>query len=283
MAIMNFTPDSFSNTTQDTPDMKLDRAYLPELARLHTENGIDIFDVGGQSSRPNAEDITAEEEISRVVPPIEQIRTQSNGLISIDTYRSPVAEAAVKAGADIINDISAGALDDNMLPLMAHLGKTVCLMHMRGTPATMQSKENLNYDPKGLIPSIGDELRDRVEAAMAAGVRRWRIILDPGIGFSKNTAQNLEIIRRFDELRYWPGLEGLPWLVGVSRKRFIGEITGVDVPRERVWGTAAAVAAAVQAGADIVRVHDANEMAQVAAMSDAIWRDYRRSQKAVFT
>jgi 2-amino-4-hydroxy-6-hydroxymethyldihydropteridine diphosphokinase/dihydropteroate synthase len=154
---------------------------------------------------------------------------------------------------------------------MASLGKTVCLMHMRGTPATMNKLTD--YSPEGLIPTIAQELLQRVAAAEAAGIRRWRIILDPGIGFAKTGTQNLEILRRMEELRDWPGLRGLPWLLGSSRKNFIGKITGVKEPRERVWGTAATVAAAIQGGADIVRVHDVFEMGQVVKMSDAIWRN----------
>jgi 2-amino-4-hydroxy-6-hydroxymethyldihydropteridine diphosphokinase/dihydropteroate synthase len=189
--------------------------------------------------------------------------------ISIDTYRSSVAEALDEVGIDIINDISAGQMDPNMLPTMARLGKTVILMHMRGTPETMNSRTAY---PDGLISTIAKELLERVAAAEAAGIYRWRIILDPGIGFAKTSEQNLEILRRFDELRDWPGLRGLPWLVGSSRKNFVGKITGVEEASRRVWGTAATVAAAVQGGADIVRVHDVKEMTQVAKMSDAIWR-----------
>ena len=141
---------------------------------------------------------------------------------------------------------------------------------MRGTPATMD--DLVDYSPDGVIPTIAKELLARIAAAEEAGVRRWRIILDPGIGFAKTQSQNLEILRGLDELRRWPGLRGLPWLVGSSRKRFVGHITGVKEPKDRVWGTAATISAAVQGGADIVRVHDVKEMAQVAKMSDAIWR-----------
>lgn len=144
-------------------------------------------------------------------------------------------------------------------------------MHMRGNPATMNKLTK--YNPEGLIPTIAQELLQRVAAAEEAGIRRWRIILDPGIGFAKTGAQNIEILRRIDELRDWPGLRGLPWLLGSSRKNFVGKITGVKEPKDRVWGTAATVAAAVQGGADIVRVHDVPEMSQVVKMADAIWRN----------
>jgi 2-amino-4-hydroxy-6-hydroxymethyldihydropteridine diphosphokinase/dihydropteroate synthase len=182
-----------------------------------------------------------------------------------------VAKKAIMAGAHIVNDISGGLLDPYMLKTLARLGCTVILMHMRGTPETMMEKRFTTY--KGdLIATVGNELRERISAAEAAGIRRWRIILDPGIGFAKNQEQNLELLRRFNELREYPGLEGLPWVVGVSRKSFIGRITGVQEPKDRTWGTAGAVTAAVQGGADIVRVHDVDEMAKVVRMADAIWR-----------
>ena len=229
-----------------------------------------IWDVGGQSTAPGVKEVSVAEETKRVVDTIEEISDCFGELaISVDTYRASVAEAAVKAGATIINDVSAGAMDPDMLPTMARLGVTVILMHMRGTPQTMSG---LTSYPRGLIPTIAEELLERVAAAEAAGIRRWRIILDPGIGFAKTAEQNLKILQRFDELRDWPGLRGLPWLVGSSRKSFIGKITGVEKPSERTWGTAVTVAAAIQGGADVVRVHDVKEMTQVIEMSDAIWR-----------
>jgi 2-amino-4-hydroxy-6-hydroxymethyldihydropteridine diphosphokinase/dihydropteroate synthase len=189
--------------------------------------------------------------------------------ISVDTYRSSVAAAALDAGAHIINDVSAGTMDPGMLKLVAERGATICLMHMRGTPATMTS---LTDYPQGLLPTIARELEERIAAAESAGIRRWRIILDPGIGFAKTQDQNLEILRHMEILRDWPSLRGLPWLLGSSRKGFVGKITGVAEARERTSGTAATVTAAVQGGADIVRVHDVQEMSQVVRMSDAIYR-----------
>lgn len=144
------------------------------------------------------------------------------------------------------------------------------MMHMRGTPETMNK---LTDYPEGVINGVGKELLARVREAEVAGIRRWRIMLDPGIGFAKTQAQNLELLRRFPELRDFEGLKGFPWVVGASRKGFIGKITGVEEASERKWGTAAAVTAAVQGGADVVRVHDVGEMGQVAKMADAIWRD----------
>ncbi|KAE8441885.1 hypothetical protein EG329_004191 [Mollisiaceae sp. DMI_Dod_QoI] len=279
MAIFNMTPDSFSDGGLHFSNSKVVQKPSPEyvLAERLVKvigSGATIIDIGGQSTAPGAPEVNEQEEISRVVPVIQLAKEVFKGpkcpLISIDTYRASVAEAAVKAGADIINDVSAGNLDAETLNTVARLGKTICLMHMRGTPATMNTLTD--YSPDGLIPTIAKELLERVAAAEGAGIRRWRIILDPGIGFAKTLDQNLEILRRFDELRDWPGLRGLPWLVGSSRKRFIGHITGVKKAEKRVWGTAATVAAAIQGGADIVRVHDVDPMVQVAKMSDAIWR-----------
>ena len=266
MAILNVTPDSFSDGGRHDPT-----DLSGTILRL-IRSGASIIDIGGQSTAPGREEVTAEEEASRVLPAIELIRSMPEArdvVISVDTYRASVADKAIASGADIINDVSAGLLDPDMLPTVARLGKTICLMHMRGTPRTMNK---LNSYPDGLIPTVASELLERVAAAEAAGIRRWRIILDPGIGFAKDQDQNLELLRRLDDLRHWPGLENFPWLVGSSRKNFVGKITGVDEPSERVWGTAATVAAAVQGGADVVRVHDSGEMAMVAKMSDAIWR-----------
>ncbi|SPN98584.1 probable multifunctional folic acid synthesis protein [Cephalotrichum gorgonifer] len=266
MGILNITPDSFSDGGITTPENLVERL-------LHfAQSGATMIDVGGQSTSPGTPEATLEEELGRVIPVIKLARKlpqTARMTLSVDTYRAAVAEAAVAAGADIVNDVSAGQLDPAMLPLVAHLGKTVCLMHMRGDPRTMAS---LTDYPEGLIPTIATDLLARVAEAEAAGIRRWRIVLDPGIGFAKTGDQNLEILRELDTLRRWPGLEGIPWLVGSSRKGFVGAVTGVKTPGERVWGTAATVTAAVQGGADIVRVHDVDEMGLVAKMSDAIWR-----------
>jgi 2-amino-4-hydroxy-6-hydroxymethyldihydropteridine diphosphokinase/dihydropteroate synthase len=279
MAIFNITPDSFSDGglhfKNSTVVKKSPSEYqLAERLIECVEDGATIIDIGGQSTAPGAPEVTSAEEISRVIPTIELVKavfkSPKRPLISVDTYRAAVAEAAINAGADIINDVAAGELDPEMLRTVARLGKTICLMHMRGTPATMNNLTD--YTPNGLIPTIAQELLSRVAAAEDAGIRRWRIILDPGIGFAKTIDQNLEILRRMDELREWPGLKGLPWLLGSSRKRFIGHVTGVKKAEKRTWGTAATVVAAIQGGADIVRVHDVGPMVQVAKMADAIWR-----------
>ncbi|KAF5657960.1 dihydropteroate synthase [Fusarium heterosporum] len=266
MGILNLTPDSFSDGGRH------DRDNIAQTVVNMVKNGTSIIDIGGQSTAPGRPEVSAEEEASRVVPAVQLIRSLPEArdvAISVDTYRASVAEQAIANGADIINDVSAGLLDPQMLSTVARLEKTICLMHMRGTPQTMKK---LTSYPDGLIPTVASELLERVAAAEAAGIRRWRIILDPGIGFAKTGEQNLEILRRLEELRYWPGLEGLPWLVGSSRKAFVGRITGVTDPAQRTWGTAATVAAAVQGGADVVRVHDTTEMSMVAKMADAIWR-----------
>lgn len=268
MSILNVTPDSFSDGGQNDPD---DLASIKETVLSHIRAGAEIIDVGGQSSRPHADSISVSEELARVIPVIKMIRSlkeASHVAISIDTYRAAVADAAVKSGADIVNDISAGVLDPDMLSTVARLGCTICLMHLRGNPENMT--QLAHYDD--VVETVGKELLARVEAAEKAGIRRWRIILDPGIGFAKKEKHNLEILRRFEILRSIDGLEGLPWLIGTSKKQFIGRITGVRTASERRWGTAVAVAATIQGGADIVRVHDVSEMMEVVKMSQAIWR-----------
>ena len=271
MAILNLTPDSFSDGgLHQTNDPEF---LLPNLkSYLSHTLPVTILDIGGQSTRPRAPQISAEEELTRILPTIKLIRSNPSFqklAISVDTYRASVAAAAVEAGADVVNDVSAGQLDPEMLPTIARLGCTCVLMHMRGTPETMST---LTEYPDGIINGVASELLARVHEAEKAGIRRWRIMLDPGIGFAKTQAQNLELLRRFAELRDFEGLQGFPWVVGASRKGFIGKITGVEQASERKWGTAATVVAAVQGGADVVRVHDVEEMGQVAAMADAIWR-----------
>ena len=271
MAILNLTPDSFSDgglhsTADPIPLLDTLRSYTNQ------RHPVTILDVGGQSTRPHAPQISPGEELSRILPTIEAIRSDPSFqtmAISIDTYRASVAAEAIKAGANIINDVSSGQLDPEMLPTIANLGCTCILMHMRGTPETMNTL--ISY-PDGVINGVGNELLERVRDAEKAGIRRWRIMLDPGIGFAKTQAQSLELLRRFSELRDFEGLRGFPWVVGASRKGFIGKITGVQDAKERKWGTATTVAAAIQGGADIVRVHDVSEMGQVVAMADAIWR-----------
>nr|POE54549.1 folic acid synthesis protein fol1 [Quercus suber] len=273
MAIVNTTLDSFSDGGDNLPSEP--DAIVANVA-MQIAAGATIIDIGGQSSRPGAPDVSAEAEIARVVPAITAIKPltdANNVLISVDTYRAAVAEAAVKAGANIVNDISAGALDPAMLATVARLGCSFVMMHMRGTPATMQSSENCSY-PDGLLDTVRAELLTRVAAAESAGVFPWRIILDPGVGFSKTTAQNLELLTGLDTLRNNEATKSYAWLVGSSRKKFIGDITGMKVPKERVMGTSVTVTAAIMGGADIIRVHDVADMVQVAKMADAMYRNH---------
>ncbi|RAH86569.1 Dihydropteroate synthase [Aspergillus japonicus CBS 114.51] len=272
MAILNLTPDSFSDGGRHSAQ---DLDALTTTVRDMIHAGATIIDIGGESTRPGSQPVGEAEELRRVVPAIRHIRTampEAAGVaISIDTYRARVAEAAVAAGADIINDVSAGLLDPEMLPTAARTGATVILMHMRGNPATMT---RLTDYPNGVVQDVGRELRARVAAAEAAGVRRWRIILDPGLGFAKNEPHDLALLRDLPQLRTGAveGLEYFPWLMGPSRKRFVGRLTGVTKASDRTWGTAATVTASIAGGADIVRVHDVKEMWQVGRVADAIYR-----------
>ena len=270
MAVFNMTPDSFSDGGKNTVDPT--DAQVHEVFREWRNAGVSIIDIGGQSTRPNAPQVTAEEEISRVLPIIKSIRRQGefdNVAISVDTFRAAVARAAIEAGADIINDVSAGQLDPDMLRTAAELRCPIVLMHMRGDPATMSKM--CDY-PDGLVAGIAKELTERVAEAEKAGIPRWRTILDPGIGFSKKGYQNVEILRKLEDLRDSSSLKGFPWVVGTSRKKFIGDITSVKQAGERDWGTAAAITAAVQGGADVVRIHN-SALSSTVAMADAIYRN----------
>ncbi len=256
MGILNVTPDSFSDGG---------RFLSPDQAIKHAEamaaQGADLIDVGGESSRPGSDPIPVEEESRRVIPVIERITQHLHLPISIDTYKAEVARRALSAGARIINDITALRQDPSMAELAAREGVPVILMHMLGTPKTMQIHPT--YD------SVMDELilffKERMMAAQRAGVRQDRLILDPGIGFGKTTEHNLEILR---SLRRLSDLNR-PLLIGPSRKSFIGNALGLPV-EDRLEGTAAAVTAAVLGGASIVRVHDVKAMVRVVRMADAI-------------
>jgi len=259
MGVLNVTPDSFSDGGQyDRVDAALDRA------RQMAAEGADIIDIGGQSTRPGAEEVGVAAERDRVVPVIAALRAASDIPISIDTYHSEVARTAIEAGADLVNDVSGGTRDAKMLATVADLDAPVCLMHMRGTPKTMQSLTQ--YDD--VVAETIATLEARTRAAIEAGIDRDRIILDPGIGFAKNYEQNLEILRRLSEFQ----AIGLPLLLGVSRKSFIGKILDRSDPQQRVWGTGAACSACIAGGADILRVHDVAEIHDVSRVADAIYR-----------
>jgi len=269
MGILNVTPDSFSDGGDN-----LDAESALISAQKMVEAGVNIIDVGGQSTRPGAPYVPVEEELTRVLPVIKAIReneTTKNVLISIDTFSSQVAEEAILAGANIINDVSGGKIDEKILSVAYRHEVPVVLMHMRGTPSDMQSKENLKY-PKGkLLETVAQFLTERAEAAQRAGIPRWHIILDPGIGFAKKPKHNLQLLRELKRLRNLTG-ESYATLIGASKKKFIGIITSQDDPKERGWGTAATTTAAVSGGADLIRVHDVNEQRDVALVADAIFR-----------
>ncbi|WP_414548269.1 dihydropteroate synthase [Anabaena sp. CCY 0017] len=259
MGVLNVTPDSFS----DGGAFNNSAAALAQ-AQAMVAAGADIIDVGGQSTRPGAEQITLAEELDRVLPILQVLRRELTVPISVDTTRASVARASIEAGADIINDISGGTFDLEMLPTVASLDVPIVLMHIQGTPQTMQQMTNY----QDLIRDISSFLATQILAATAVGIDQRKIIIDPGIGFAKNYEQNLEIFRRL------PVLKALncPILLGASRKSFIGRILNQPDPKARVWGTAAACCAAISQGADILRVHDVQEMRDVSLVADALFR-----------
>jgi dihydropteroate synthase len=256
MGVLNVTPDSFSDGG---------RFRSPDEAVAHAlrqfEDGADIVDVGGESTRPGGAPVPAADEIRRVVPIVQRLREQGAGLISVDTTKAAVAREALDAGADLVNDVSGFRFDAAMAPLVAARGVPAVVMHLRGDFAGMHRRPS--YDD--VAAEVASELRERMEEASRAGVRAERIVLDPGIGFAKEAAHSLEVLRRLPEL----AVLGRPLLAGPSRKSFIGKVLDLPVG-ERLWGTAAAVAACVLGGAHVVRVHDVREMSQVARLCDAI-------------
>jgi dihydropteroate synthase len=256
MGALNVTPDSFSDGGRFLdPDAAVARGL--EMA----EQGADLVDVGGESTRPGADPVSAEEEISRVVPVIRRLAGETDLPISVDTRKGEVARAAVEAGADIVNDVSGGA-DPQMFELVRANGAAMVVMHMRGEPRSMQ--QYTDYDD--LVADVKAELRSRLHAAVAAGIDPERLVVDPGLGFAKTPAQSLLLMR---DIGRFGGL-GRPVLVGPSRKSFIGfALGGADVG-DRLEGTAGAVGWLAAHGAHIVRVHDVREMARVLRVVDAI-------------
>ncbi|MBS3964620.1 MAG: dihydropteroate synthase [Methylomonas sp.] len=258
MGILNVTPDSFSDGgLHDVPARAASHAF--EMMA----DGADIIDIGGESTRPGALPVADDEQIRRVVPVIRAIRTVEDGVsISIDTQSSRVAEAALNAGADLINDISAGLGDVRMLPFAASVAKPIILMHMQGTPQTMQDKPQ--YD--NVVQEVLDALQRRIDAALAAGVKAEHIAIDPGIGFGKRRQDNIDLLahlHRFVDL-------GFPVLLGTSRKRFMGAICQVTEPKELVTATAVTTALGVMAGVTMFRVHDVKANRQAADVAWAI-------------
>jgi dihydropteroate synthase len=260
MGIVNVTPDSFSDGGLHAgPDDAI--AHGLRLA----DEGADILDVGGESTRPGSDPVPVDDELARVVPVVAGLREAAPAgvALSVDTRRPDVAQAAIDAGASIVNDVTAAA-EPAMFEVARATGAGLVLMHMLGEPKTMQVDPS--YDD--VVAEVLDFLARRIGAAVAAGVERDRLCVDPGIGFGKNLAHNLALlheIEAFERLR-------VPLLVGASRKRFIGQLTGVDDPAERVEGTAGAVAWCAAHGVDVVRVHDVLQMARVISVVDAIAR-----------
>ncbi|HKG55141.1 MAG TPA: dihydropteroate synthase [Anaerolineales bacterium] len=271
MGILNITPDSFSGDGMIARGDAIQLAV--EQARNFLSGGADILDVGGESTRPGSQPVHAAEERERVLPVIEAIAKEfPDVLISIDTYKANVAEAAFKAGAQILNDVWALRADPELAAIAAAFRVPVILMHNRSNPASVEVRQQLGNAYIGstyenLMEELKRELLVSVELAVKAGIEETRIILDPGIGFGKTREHNLELINRLTEIRAL----GYPVLLGPSRKSFIGFT--LDLPADqRVEGTAATVAVGITRGADLIRVHDVKEMARVAKMTDAIVR-----------
>ncbi|MGH9787578.1 MAG: dihydropteroate synthase [Candidatus Acidiferrales bacterium] len=257
MGVLNVTPDSFSDGGRF---FSAKRAIRHALAMERA--GADLIDVGGESTRPGSFGISAEEELRRVLPVLKGLKGRLRVPISIDTVKAEVAEAALAAGAEMINDISGLRFDPRVAEVARRRRVPLLLMHIRGTPATMQKRP--------FARNIWRELERgfswSVKQALRAGVKRSQLLIDPGIGFGKSAEQNLEIVRELERLKKFR----LPIVIGTSRKTFFGKALGGAPPAERLWGTAATVAASILGGAHIVRVHDVAEMVQVARLADAI-------------
>jgi len=258
MGVLNITPDSFSDGGKH---LKLEQAV--EQAKRLWEEGADIIDVGGESTRPGARPISVQEEKKRVLPVIERLTRDNKYLISIDTTKAEVAEAALSSGAQMVNDISGLHFDPRLAKIVAKFKVPLCIMHIKGKPRKMQ--ENPVYSD--LMSEIINYLAEGLEIAKKNGILPEKIMIDPGIGFGKTLDHNLEILRHLQTLK---GL-GRPIMIGTSRKSFIGKTLGLPV-EERGAGTAASVAIAIMNGADFIRVHDVRQMARVAKMTDAIIR-----------
>jgi len=271
MGILNVTPDSFSGDGLMPTDDLLEHAL--RQAEHFLKHHADILDVGGESTRPGSQPVSAEQEIERVVPVIDAIRKNfPDAIISIDTSKAAVAQAGFEAGAQILNDVWALRADPELAAVAKRFNAPVILMHNRSNPVSVEVRERLGNAYIGseyanLIEDVKRELLETVELAKKAGVADGQIVLDPGIGFGKKREHNLELINRLDEIRAL----GYPILLGTSRKSFIGFT--LDLPADqRVEGTAATVAIGIARGADIIRVHDVKEMGRVAKMTDAIVR-----------
>jgi len=258
MGILNVTPDSFSDGA-----LFLDPERAVERALEMEGEGADSIDIGGESTRPFAPPVDADQELRRVIPVIERLAGRLRVPISIDTYKASVAREAIRAGAEIVNDISGCTFDPGMLDMVSSSSAGLVIMHTRGMPAEMQ--RNTTYS--AIIPEIINFLRERLSAAEACGISSRRIVVDPGIGFGKSLEGNLEILRNLDQF----SVLSRPILVGTSRKAFIGTVLGRE-SGDRAFGTAATIALAVAKGASILRVHDVRQMRDVAMMASAVTR-----------
>ncbi|MFP4466991.1 MAG: dihydropteroate synthase [Candidatus Goldiibacteriota bacterium] len=261
MAVVNVTPDSFSDG-----GMFFEKDKAAARAAELFEKGADIVDIGGESTRPGAEAVDEKEEIARIKPVIAAVKEKkTEGIISVDTYKSAAAKEALEAGADIINDISGGLFDPDMFETAAEYGAGYVLMHIKGEPGNMQ--KNPVYSDKGVVFDILEFFEKRIKEALKSGIKEEKIIIDPGIGFGKTLKDNYEILKSLREFKKI----GRPVMTGVSRKSFIGALLGKKTG-DRIFGTAAAVAASILNGADIVRIHDISEMKETAAVCDAVKR-----------
>ncbi|EFJ24208.1 hypothetical protein SELMODRAFT_102265 [Selaginella moellendorffii] len=271
MGVLNVTPDSFSDGGKF---FTADKAVKQVQEMI--EQGADFIDVGAQSTRPNAERLTTEEELRRIVPVLEGLKStpdRSRVVLSVDTFDSNVARAAVELGADLINDVSGGSLDPKMLGTVAELGVPCVLMHMRGDPCTMLSEANTSYSD--LPRDVARELAASIEQAEVAGVPAWKIIADPGFGFSKTADQNVELLARLDTFRSGLtqarfGVGSIPVLAGISRKAFLGQIVGCSRAEDRDNATIAAATTAILKGANVIRAHNVKAVRDGAMVADSI-------------
>ena len=259
MGVLNVTPDSFSDGGHFLETEKAVKHAL-EMQRA----GADLIDIGGESARPGAIGISAEEELRRILPVLRGLLRRLRIPISVDTCKVEVAQMALAAGAEMMHDISGLRADPALAKVATRGGVPLVLMHIRGTPKTMQQLK----PAKNIWREVERGLRWSVERALKAGVRRGQLLIDPGIGFGKTVTQNYELLCRLDRLQKFK----LPILIGTSRKSFIGKVLGSAPPEQRLFGTAAAVTAAILAGAHIVRVHDVAEMVPVVRVADAVLR-----------
>ncbi len=258
MGILNVTPDSFSDG-----GCYLDVEQAVAHAELMVAEGATLIDIGGESSRPGASPVSINEELARILPVIRAIADTVDVLLSVDTYKAEVARRALEAGAHLINDITALRGDTTMAAVVSEMEAGLILMHMKGTPRTMQHAPQYN----DIVSEICDSLQKSIETAESEGITPDRIIIDPGIGFGKTTKHNLEILKRLSEFRRLHK----PLLIGTSRKSFIGNILNLPVT-ERVEGTTATVCWAIAHGADLVRVHDVKANVRAARITDTLYR-----------